>query len=103
MSIGRLRQADGFTHWVHALQVRETLQYDSGFTINNAAIVIVGTGGMHEAAGTAVNFRILEGSLIEPYFHKMQPKEVSPPPVPAVSASLSVPGVLPPTAGDGDF
>ena len=91
---------DLIRHGLHAL--RETLQQDKELTINNTAIGIVGPGGVHEAANTAVDFRILEGSPIEPYLHTMQPKEVPPPSAPAASTLLTVPGVLPPTAGDED-
>ncbi|KAI9441013.1 20S proteasome subunit [Lactarius indigo] len=91
---------DLIRHGLHAL--RETLQQDKELTINNTAIGIVGPAGVHEAAGTSVDFRILEGPPIEVYLQTMQPKEVPPPTAPAASASTSTPAAPPPAAGDED-
>ncbi|KAI9442841.1 hypothetical protein BJY52DRAFT_1229085 [Lactarius psammicola] len=49
------------------------------------SIDIVGPGHIHEGAGTTVDFRTLEGSLIEVYLHTMQPTEALAPP-PSASA-----------------
>ena len=88
---------DLIRHGLHAL--RETLQQDKELTTNNTSIGIVGPSGVHEAAGTSVDFRILEGPPIEAYLQTMQPKELPPPaPVPA-AASGSAP---PPTGSDED-
>ncbi|KAI9453215.1 hypothetical protein BJY52DRAFT_1098897, partial [Lactarius psammicola] len=60
--------------------LHETLSQDKELTTNNTAIDIVGPGCIHEGAGTTVDFRTLEGSLIEVYLHTMQPKEALAPP-----------------------
>ena len=82
-------------HGLHAL--RETLQQDKELTTNNTSIGILGPCGLHEAAGTSIDFRILEGSPIEVYLQTMQPKEVPPPA--SASASASAP---PPAGSDED-
>jgi len=83
-------------HGLHAL--RETLQQDKELTTSNTSIGILGPCGLHEAAGTSVNFRILEGAPVEVYLQTMQPKEV-PPPSASASASASAP---PPAGSDED-
>lgn len=90
-------------HGLHAL--REALQQDRHLTINNTAIGIVGPAGVHEEAGTGVDFRILEGTPVEVYLQTMQPIETLAPTAaasaPAADASASAP-TIPPTAGDED-
>ena len=97
MCIGSLE--DLIRHGLHAL--RETLQQDKELTTNNTAIGIVGPAGVHEGAGTSVDFRILEGSPVEVYLHTMQPKEVPAPP-PSASAPVASPPTAPPATGDDD-
>lgn len=96
MCIGSLE--DLIRHGLHAL--RETLQQDKELTINNTAVGIVGPAGVHEGAGTAVDFRILEGPPIEVYLHTMRPKDAPGPPPSAVAASA--PAAPPPATGDED-
>jgi 20S proteasome subunit alpha 6 len=95
---------DLIRHGLHAL--RETLQQDKELTTNNTSIGILGPCGEHEAAGTSVDFRILEGTPIEVYLQTMQPKEV-PPPSASASASASAStssasAAPPPLGGDED-
>jgi 20S proteasome subunit alpha 6 len=89
---------DLIRHGLHAL--RETLQQDKELTTNNTSIGILGPCGVHEAAGTSVEFRILEGAPIEVYLQMMQPKEV-PPPAASASAHTSA-SAPPPVGGDED-
>jgi 20S proteasome subunit alpha 6 len=91
---------DLIRHGLHAL--RETLQQDKELTTNNTAIGIVGPAGVHEGAGTTVDFRILEGTPVEVYLHTMQPKEVPAPPASASAPAASAPAAPPPTTGDED-
>ncbi|KAH9987916.1 20S proteasome subunit [Russula compacta] len=86
-------------HGLHAL--RETLQQDKELTTNNTSIGILGPAGVHEAASTAVDFRILEGTPIEVYLQSMQPKELPPPPASA-SASAASDSAASPPGGGGD-
>jgi 20S proteasome subunit alpha 6 len=86
---------------LHAL--RETLQQDKELTTNNTSIGILGPRSLHEAAGTPIDFRILEGTPIEVYLQTMQPKEPPPPPATA-SASASASGsAAPPGGSDEDI
>ncbi|KAH9967734.1 hypothetical protein BGW80DRAFT_1254532 [Lactifluus volemus] len=56
---------DLIRHWLHAL--REILQQDKELATINTSISILGPCGIHEAEGTPVNFRILEGTPVEVY------------------------------------
>ncbi|KAH9967738.1 hypothetical protein BGW80DRAFT_1254535 [Lactifluus volemus] len=56
---------DLIRHWLHAL--REMLQQNKELATINTSISILGPCGMHEAEGTPVNFRILEGTPVEVY------------------------------------
>lgn len=89
---------DLIRHGLHAL--RETLQQDKELTTNNTSIGILGPGGVHEAAGAPVDFRILEGPPIEVYLQTMRPKEV-PPPAASAPATAST-SSQPPAGGDDD-
>ena len=95
---------DLIRHGLHAL--RETLQQDKELTTNNTSIGILGPCGEHEAAGTPVDFRILEGAPIEVYLQTMQPKDVPPPSAPASASaptsSASASAAPPPAGGDED-
>lgn len=90
---------DLIRHGLHAL--RETLQQDKELTTNNTSIGILGPAGVHEAASTAVDFRILEGTPIEVYLQSMQPKETPPPPASAPAAA-SDSAASPPGGDDED-
>lgn len=89
---------DLIRHGLHAL--RETLQQDKELTINNTAVGIVGPAGVHEGAGIAVDFRILEGPPIEVYLHTMQPKDA--PGLPASAAAALAPAASPAATRDED-
>jgi 20S proteasome subunit alpha 6 len=89
---------DLIRHGLHAL--RETLQQDKELTTNNTSIGILGPGGVHEAAGAPVNFRILEGPPIEVYLQTMQSKE--PPPPPASASATASSSAQPPAGSDDD-
>jgi len=84
---------------LHAL--RETLQQDKELTTNNTSIGILGPHSVHEAAGTPIDFRILEGTPIEVYLQTMQPKELPPPASASASASASS-SAAPPGGSDED-
>jgi 20S proteasome subunit alpha 6 len=87
---------DLIRHGLHAL--RETLQQDKELTTSNTSIGILGPCGVHEAEGTPVDFRILEGAPVEVYLQTMQPKDVPH----AASASAPTSALAPPSGGDED-